>query len=81
MVPYSPLSRDRLLIVGGFYAAAVAAGVTAWRHAAEVGAAPFLCGGAAGDAHCWACYAAPMLAAAGLAVLMAPDFSAAPARR
>ena len=56
------------------------AGAVAWLHAQAVGGfALFMCGTGA-DAHCWACYAAPALAAAGVAVLAMPERVRAPAR-
>lgn len=65
-----PLSRERVFLAGGLYVASLVSAVAAGLHAAAVGEAAFFCGAA--EAHCWACYAAPLLAALGVAVLAAP---------
>lgn len=72
-----PPSLQRLVLAGALYVAAIASAVWGAFHAATLGAVPFLCGPTA-EAHCWACYAAPLLAAAGIAVLLTPE--ARPAR-
>lgn len=75
-----PLDRQRLVLASALYAAAIASAGLGALHAAGSGAVVFMCGTGA-EAHCWACYAAPMLAATGLAVLLAPRPRAARARR
>ena len=80
MTLFEPLSRERVLVAAGLYVSAAAAGAIAWAHAGAAGGAGlFLCGVGA-DAHCWACYAAPALALAGVASLMAPETRRARAR-
>ena len=77
---FEPISRERVLVAAGLYVSAAAAGAIAWAHAQAVGGAGlFLCGAGA-EAHCWACYAAPALALAGIASLVVPEARRQPAR-